>query len=312
MPEPWEVLKLLADPTRLRLLCLLRQEELSVAEIQEILDMGQSRISTHLGLLRSGNLLLDRKDGKRSYYSLVPNLRGGAGALVETACASVEESSEVRADLENLKRILEQRRRIAERYFNEVAGRLERQYCPGRSWEALGHLALRLIPHVDIVDLGAGEGVLSILLARRARSVQCIDNSPKMVEFGQRLAQEEGIENMTYLLGDIEKVPLADASVDIAILSQALHHARHPQRALAEAHRILRRGGRLMVLDLREHTFEKARELYADVWLGFSENFLYTNMRDVGFQSVEITPVAIEQHEPGFVTLLAEGLKDRS
>lgn len=308
-PEPWEILKLLADSTRLRLLCLLRQEELSVAEMQEILDMGQSRISSHLALLRAGNLLTDRKDGKRSYYALTNELPPSLQNLVTCACEAARNSPEMLADTRHLQRILEQRRRISENYFNEVAGRLGRQYCPGRSWEAIGHLALRLIPSLDVVDLGAGEGTLSLLIARRARQVHCIDNSPKMVEFGQRLATEHAIDNLHYLLGDIENVPLPDQSADIAILSQALHHARHPQRAVAEAFRILRPAGRLLILDLRAHNFEKAHELYADLWLGFSENFLHSTLRETGFHSIDITTAAVEQQDPGFITLLAEATK---
>src|SRR5690606_121392 len=144
-----------------------------------------------------------------------------------------------------------------------------RNYCPGRSWEAIGHLALRLTPRITIADLGAGEGLISQLLARRAEKVWCIDNSPRMVEVGTALAARNGLSNLTYKLGDIEAVPLPDRSVDVAILSQALHHAQHPQTAVGEAARILRPGGQIVILDLKEHGFEKARELYADVWLGF-------------------------------------------
>jgi ArsR family transcriptional regulator len=215
----------------------------------------------------------------------------------------------VAEDRESLERILQKRRRLSEQYFNLIAGRLGKNYCPGRSWEAIGHLALRLAPPIVIADLGAGEGLVSQLLAHRARQVWCIDNSPRMVEVGTELARKNGLANLAYKLGDIEKVPLADKSVDLAILSQALHHAQHPQNAVDEAHRILRPGGQLLVLDLNEHTFAKAREVYADVWLGFKESALHGFLKKAGFQQVEVAVVARETEEPYFETLLASGTK---
>ncbi len=309
MNASWDILKTLSDPTRLRLLALVMREELSVAELQEILGMGQSRISSQLALLRTVNLVSDRREGKNAFYSLRANLPTKMLALIKAAIESVSELPVMAEDRENLDRILQKRRRTQEQYFNLIAGRLGKHYCPGRSWEAIGHLALRLTPAIDIADLGAGEGLVSQLLAHRARQVWCIDNSPRMVEVGSELAKKNGLANLVYKLGDIENVPLPDKSVDLAILSQALHHAQHPQAAVSEAFRILRPGGQVLVLDLNEHTFEKARELYADVWLGFKESALHGFLKKAGFVKVEVTAVAREATEPHFETLLASGVK---
>lgn len=309
MNASWDILKTLSDPTRLRLLALLMREELSVAELQEILGMGQSRVSSQLALLRQVDLVSDRRDGKKAFYSLRADLPPRTLALLKAAIETVAELPIVTEDRENLDRILLKRRRTQEQYFNLIAGRLGKNYCPGRSWEAIGHLALRLTPSIDIADLGAGEGLLSQLLAARARQVWCIDNSPRMVEVGTELARKNSLANLTYKLGDIENVPLADKSVDLAILSQALHHAQHPQTAVNEAFRILRPHGQLLVLDLNEHAFEKARELYADVWLGFKESALHSFFKKAGFTQVEVTAVAKEPDEPHFETLLAAGVK---
>jgi ArsR family transcriptional regulator len=130
-----------------------------------------------------------------------------------------------------------------------------------------------------------------------------------MVEVGTELAKKNGLANLAYKLGDIEQVPLPDKSVDLAILSQALHHATHPQTAVNEAHRILKPGGQLLVLDLKEHGFEKARELYGDLWLGFKESALHGFLKNAGFQKVDVTLVAREEKEPRFETLLASGVK---
>ncbi len=309
--ELWELLKLLGDATRLRLLALLAREELSVAELQEVLDMGQSRISSHLGILRQGGLVADRKDGKRAYYSLNPRLRPEARQLIELARNNESGCAEMTEDEANLERLLEKRRRAAERYFNQIAGKLGKKYCPGRSWEAIGHLLLHLAPPIEIADLGAGEGLLSQLLARRAKAVYCIDNSPQMVEVGARLAAENGFDNLFYQLGSLEEPPLADGSVDLALFSQALHHARRPRKAIREAFRILRPAGQVIILDLKEHHFEKARDLYADVWLGFKENVLYRWLKEAGFRNAEVNMVVKEPRPPCFETLLARGVKPR-
>jgi len=309
MADSWEILKLLADSTRVRILSLLTIEELSVAELQEVLDMGQSRISSHLGLLRQGELVHDRREGKKTFYAINLNFEPVGMDLMMAACRSVESTEQIAEDRQNLKRILEKRKQRSEQYFNSVAGRLGKNYCPGRSWEAIGHFLLHLTPKIKVADLGAGEGLISQLLARQAEQVVCVDNSPKMVEFGSELAKKNGFTNLHYELGDIESVPLKKDTYDLALLSQALHHAQGPQLAVAEAYRILKPGGKLIIIDLLEHQFEKARELYADVWLGFSENKLYQFLKDAGFRQIEVNVVAEEAEAPNFQTVLASAVK---
>ena len=309
MADSWETLKLLADSTRVRILSLLEREELSVAELQEVLDMGQSRISSHLGLLRQGELVHDRREGKKTFYTINTDFDAVGLSLLRAACRAVAVTDQITDDCINLNRILEKRKQQSEQYFNSVAGRLGKNYCPGRSWEAIGHFLLHLTPKIKIADLGAGEGLISQLLARRAEEVVCVDNSPKMIEFGSELAAKNGFTNLRYELGDIEAVPLKDQSFDLVLLSQALHHAQHPERALAEAYRILKPGGQVMIIDLLEHNFEKARELYADVWLGFSENKLYQFLKEAGFRKAEVNVVSREDDEPNFQTVLASGVK---
>jgi ArsR family transcriptional regulator len=305
----WDTLKILSDPTRLRLIALVMREELSVAELQEILGMGQSRISSQLALLRQASLVVDRRDGKKAFYSLRTELEPVQLALINAAVGSVAKLDVMAEDGRHLDRVLGKRKRLSEQYFNLIAGRLGRSHCPGRSWEAIGRLALRLVPQIVVADLGAGEGLISQLLARNAKQVWCIDNSPRMVEVGKELARKNELTNLTYKLGDIEQVPLANDSVDLAILSQALHHARHPQKAVDEAHRILSPGGQLLILDLAEHNFEKARELYADLWLGFKESALEGFLKKARFTKVEVNSVSKEDTEPHFETLLASGTK---
>jgi ArsR family transcriptional regulator len=298
-------LKLLADETRIRLLSLLQQEELSVAEIQEILGMGQSRISSHLAQLRGAGLVCDRRAGKNIYYALETDHLGVQ--LQEVLQAAAKEIAETKQDSRALRVLRAKRADLSREYFNRMAGKFGRAYVPGRTWQGVARMLFALVEPMVIADLGAGEGHLSQLLAKRAKRVIAVDNSEKMVEFGASLAVENGIANLEYRLGDIEEPPIEERSVDLVIFSQALHHAGNPQRAVQSAYRILRPGGRLVVLDLLAHQFEQARELYADTWLGFTESALTGFLEDAGFSRVDVEVVSRDEANPAFQTLLALG-----
>ncbi len=297
-------LKLLTDPTRLRILLLLEHEALSVADLQELLGMGQSRISTQLSQLKTGGLVTDERSGKHNFY------RSEMGAdLRKLAKEAAKEVPEVEKDAAALRHWQRKRRDKTRAYFDELAGRFGKDYVPGRSWKGLAEALLKVTNQGVVADLGAGEGTLAQMLARQADRVIAVDLSPKMVEFGSELARRHDLKNLEYRLGDIEEPPLEDASVDLAFLSQALHHAGSPEKALAEAFRILKPGGRLVVLDLLQHGFEEARELYADVWLGFGEGELAAMLEKAGFTNVETAVVDREPEPPHFQTLLAVARK---
>ncbi|MGB2090515.1 MAG: ArsR/SmtB family transcription factor [Akkermansiaceae bacterium] len=297
-------LKLLSDPTRIRILLLLAHEPLNVAELQEILGMGQSRISTQLSQLRQEGLVTSSRSGKNNVYAI-----STPDALMEVARQAATEIKEVKADSETLAHILRKRRDKTRAYFDELAGKFGKSYVPGRSWKSLAEALLKILNYKVVADLGAGEGTLAQLLAPNAEKVIAVDNAPNMVEFGKKLAQKHGLENLEYRLGDIESPPIDDNSVDLAIFSQALHHAEHPQTALNSAYRLLAPGGKVVILDLLQHSFDQARELYADTWLGFSEVELFKMMSDAGFKNVETTIVDKESEAPHFQTLLAVASK---
>ena len=300
-------LRLLADETRLRLLLLLQKEELSVVEIQEVLGMGQSRISSHLAQLRQAGLVHDRRAGKNIYYALASD--NGHAQLLPIIQAAAKELPEAARDQAALKVALRKRDDKAREYFNQLAGKFGRAYCPGRTWDGVAHMLFAIVPEMVIADLGAGEGTLAQLLAKRAKKVIAIDNSEKMVEFGASLAKKHGFKNLEYRLGEIEDPPIPANSVDLALLSQALHHATNPARAVAAAHRILRKGGRIAILDLLQHQMEETRELYADRWLGFSEADLHQFLESAGFRDIEIAVVSRESQPPHFQTVLATAVK---
>jgi ubiquinone/menaquinone biosynthesis C-methylase UbiE/DNA-binding HxlR family transcriptional regulator len=302
-------LRLLADPNRVRIVLLLEREELSVAELQEILAMGQSTISTHLAQLKQAGIVEDRRTGKNILYRLKAFGNGTQEQVLGVLKHAVKEIPEADEDRDALRLALRRRQDKVRSYFDELAGKFGRQYVPGRSWQGLAETFLLLMPPLVIADLGAGEGTVSQLLARRAKKVIAVDNSEKMVEFGSSLARSHGVKNLEYRLGDLEELPVKKGEADVAFFSQSLHHAQHPPRALTEAFRILKPGGRVIILDLLKHHFEEARALYADVWLGFSEVELRRMLSDAGFKDISTALVHREAEAPHFETILAAGDK---
>jgi ubiquinone/menaquinone biosynthesis C-methylase UbiE/DNA-binding transcriptional ArsR family regulator len=298
-----KILKVVADPNRLRILLLLQGEELSVAELQEILAMGQSTISTHLSQLRQAGLVEDRRTGKNSLYRL--KIDPAERILDELLNQAKEEIPEAGPDRASMRRVVKKRQDKMRSFFDSVAGRLGKDYVPGKSWKGVAEALLRLMPPLVIADLGAGEGAFALLLAERAAKVIAVDTSAKMIEVGREQALRNGVKNIEYRLGDMEELPIADAEVDLVFFSQSLHHALHPERAIQEASRILKPTGRIVVLDLVKHRFEEARELYADEWLGFGETELESMLEKAGFCNVQTSVVHKEPETPQFQTLLA-------
>ncbi len=297
-------LKIISDSTRIRILSILEDQELSVAELQEVLNMGQSRISTQLSQLRSEELVADRRAGKNNLYT--NQIPRSLKNIINLASAEIPETEQDRAALTHL---ISKRRDKSRAYFDELAGKFGKHYVPGRSWKALAEALLKILNYDVVADLGAGEGTLSQLLAQRTQHVIAVDNSEKMVEFGIQLAKDHKLPNLEYRLGNISDPPIDEGTVDLAILSQALHHAERPRKAIQKAYDILKPGGTLVVLDLLQHNFEQARELYYDAHLGFSEVELFSMISDANFQNVEVVVADKELEAPHFQTLLAVARK---
>ena len=307
MASTLKALRALSAPPRVRLMALLSESELTVRELTDITAMRQSGISMHLSQLQEAGLVESSREGKNAYYRVV---RANDNAkLIELAAAGATEIAEHDSDRRNLKRILERRENQDLVYFNRVAGRFDSVYGPGRSWQAFGQLLLRLVPEIIVAELGSGEGMLSELLARKCKRVIAVDNSDQIVKFGLAKAKKNGLANLEFRQGDLQSPPIDDGSVDLAILSQALHHAEDPAAAIKGAFRILKPGGQVMILDLVKHKFEKATELFGDRWPGFAEGELHQWLESAGFAQIEVSVVAREEEEPQFETLLASAVR---
>jgi ArsR family transcriptional regulator len=211
-----------------------------------------------------------------------------------------------------MRRVLRKRQDKTRAFFDSVAGRMGRDYVPGKSWKSVAEAFLHLMPPVIVADLGAGDGSFALLLAQSAKRVLAVDTSDKMLEVGRDLAARHGVRNIEFRQGDMEELPIDSASIDVVFFSQSLHHALHPERAIGEAHRILVPGGRLILLDLAKHRFEEARELYADEWLGFSEAEVEVLLEKSGFRQIRTSIVDKEAESPNFQTLLAVARKSNA
>jgi ubiquinone/menaquinone biosynthesis C-methylase UbiE/DNA-binding transcriptional ArsR family regulator len=298
------LLKALGDETRLRLLNLLRAEELSGTDLIEILNLGQSRVSAHLALLKDVGLVTDRRLGRRSLYALVP---GEAADLAQQVLDRHTTNPEFAADRAGLEAVLERRREHSRAYFDRVAAAFGEEALPGRTWEGLARAAFLMVPTRRCVDLGIGDGLLTLLLAEHAEVVCAVDRDQEMLDQLLMRAHRKGLANIETVNAEIEELPLADGAYDLVVSSQVLHHAQEPLRALKEARRVLEPGGRVLVLDLLAHNHSWVRERYGAVHLGFTEADLAKNLERAGFEDVHVIRAARDPHPPHFMTLAATG-----
>jgi SAM-dependent methyltransferase len=304
-----ELYRLLGDEVRLRLLRVLagRHGRLNVTELTAVLGIAQSGVSRHLRLLKEAGLVVEERGGGFSYYRLSPALLdggfGGLWAALQAQFAEATHTPAVRGDEARLQEVI----RLRKENF-EVHGTDRAQFVPGRSWAAWSRALGLLLPASDVADIACGEGYLSVESAHWARSVVGIDRSTDVLKRAKQLAQRRGVKNITWKRGDMEKLPLDSASVDVALLSHALHHASSPARAIGEAVRILRPGGRALVLDLREHDQEWVRDRVGDRWLGFKDEQLEQFLTGAGLRDVT---VRVGSRLPGdpFTVLIASGVK---
>jgi SAM-dependent methyltransferase len=299
-----DLFRLLGDPTRLRLLRALARDRFNVTELTGILGLAQSGVSRHLGLLRDAGLVEETRENGFAFFRLADRANGHAALwpLLDAQFAASARDRAVRADDARLQEVLRLRHENFETHGDT------RQLVPGRSWAAWARALGHLLPPLDVADFGCGEGYLTIETARWAKSVVAIDRSDAVLERARDLARRRRVTNITWKKGDVAKVPIADGAVDVVLLSQALHHATRPERVLAEAWRVLRPGGRVLVLDLREHDQTWVRERLGDERLGFADAALERLLRDAGFAERRLSVGARRAGDP-FIVLIASGQK---
>ncbi|HEX9368587.1 MAG TPA: metalloregulator ArsR/SmtB family transcription factor [Vicinamibacterales bacterium] len=318
--------RLLGDDARLRILRLLDAERLNVTELTSILGIAQSGVSRHLGLLKDAGLVEERRDAGFTFFRLAPGLQDGANGfgpvwpLLQSHFDAASATPSGRADDGRLEEV---RRVRKENFDDHGADRERRQIVPGRSWAAWARALGHLLPPLVVADLGCGDGYLTVELSRFAEKVIAVDRSEVALARARAMAKRLGRRragnagplarrspgeggNVEWKRGELEKLPLKDAIVDVALLSQALHHAASPARALAEAARIVKPGGRVLLLELRGHQEHWVRERLGDKWLGFDDEQLRALLEQAGLTDVRVTVGARRARDP-FTVLIASG-----
>ncbi|WP_313913484.1 metalloregulator ArsR/SmtB family transcription factor [Tahibacter sp.] len=297
------LLRLLSDPTRVRLLALLEREELTVAELSSVLRLAQPRVSTHLAKLKDADLVRDRRAGVSAYYRFNGELPAREEALLRALKESVDDAV-LRNDDDRLPGVLAQRAG-AEGWADSVAGDMERHYSPGRTWEALARAMTQLVETGDVLDIASGDGVLAELLAPRARSIVCVDASERVV--GAARTRLKSLPNVSVELGDMHALDLGERRFDLVLLMHALTYTERPAAVLTEAARLLRPGGRLLAATLGRHAHKTTVEPFDHRNLGFKPDELRDYARKAGLEVIACERATKERRPPHFevVTLLA-------
>ncbi len=301
----------LADETRLRLLLVLEQAELSVAELCDVLQAPQSTVSRHLKVLADQHWIASRRSGPARLYRMDrAALDEGSAELWATARRAGAAWPVARHDRLRLAAVRGRRQR-AEAFFSRSAERWDaiRDELYGQGF-VVAALAELLPATWEIADLGCGTGRLARALARRVRRVHAIDASPAMLEAARR--ELDGLDNVELLCGDLLDLPLADAAVDAALMLLALTWVDDPPAALAEALRILRPGGRLVIVDLLEHDRHGFREMMGHAQSGFAPERLAEALRAAGFEDAAAGPLPAERGVKGPSLLLAAATRPAS
>ena len=296
--EDWSVrLKVFADATRVRLLALLELEELTVAELSAITRLAQPRVSTHLAKLKEAGLVRDRRAGVSAYYRFDEAALDPAQRTLWHALSTGSDDPLLRQDAERVPGVLAMRA-ADQNWADTVAGDMERHYSPGRTWEAMARSALPLLETGDVLDIASGDGVLAELLAPHAHRYVCVDTSARVVAAaGERLRK---LKNVEVREGDMHALPFADASFDLVVLMHALTYSTKPAQAVAEAARVLRPGGRLLLSSLARHEHKAAVEAYGHVNLGFGGKELRKFAEKAGLGISSLETVTREKRPPHF------------
>lgn len=307
-PGVFDQLSALSDPTRSRLLHVLEGRELTVTELCTVLQMPQSTVSRHLKLLSDDGWVVSRADGTSRYYRLETSLDSAAQQLWAIVRQQVADSSAGRQDARRVDGVLRERRTRSQEFFSSVAGQWDavRAELFGDRSPLIGMLALA-DPSWQVADLGCGTGPLTATLAPFVRRVIAVDASPAMLAAAR--GRLDGVANADLRHGELESLPLEPGEVDAAVMSLVLHYIAEPPKALGEAARVLRPGGRLLVIDMMPHDREEYRQQMGHVWQGFSPDQMAGWLSDAGFGHVRYTPLPIDAQANGPALFVAAAEK---
>ena len=295
-------LHLFGDPTRVRLLNLVAQEELTVAELTTITELQQPRVSTHLGKLREAGLVRDRKVGASTYYSVNEETIPPPARALWLLLRDQIQDDVIDSDKKRMQQLVRAREKAAS-WPDAVAGQMERHYSPGRTWEATARGVIGLLRLGDVLDAGSGDGAIAQLLSQRARSVTCLDRSERVMAAARaRLARER---NVRFTVGDLHSLAFGDEQFDHVLLFNVLTYAHSPARVIAEAARVLRRPGDLVLVTLEAHQHQTLTAAYQHVNSGFSAPTVKKMLHKAGLTVESCGVSSREKREPHFQVITA-------
>ena len=293
-------LQLFGEPTRVRLLNLVAQEELTVAELTAITELAQPRVSTHLGKLREAGLL--REVGASTFYAVTEETMPPAARALWKLLRSQIQDDVIDSDKKRMQQLVRAREKQAS-WPDAVAGQMERYYSPGRTWEATARGLIGLLRLGDVLDAGSGDGAIAQLLAPRAKSVTCLDRSERvMAAARQRLGREK---NVRFTVGDLHDLAFGDGQFDQVLLFNVLTYATQPGKMIGEAARVLRSGGDLVVVTLEQHQHEELTAAYQHVNNGFTVPALKKLLQRAGLTVESCGVSSREKREPHFQVITA-------
>lgn len=297
------LLRLLSDPTRVRLLTLLEREELTVAELSAVLRLAQPRVSTHLAKLKEANLVRDRRAGVSAYYRFNTDADPNQNRLLHTLRETINDPL-IGDDAKRLPIVLANRA-LEENWADTVAGDMERHYSPGRTWETLARAMTQLVEVIDVLDIASGDGVLAELLAPYAHSILCLDASDRVVSAARERLKD--YKNVKVCQGDMHRLELGNRQFDLVLLMHALTYSEKPEHAVAEASRVLKPGGRLLICTLAHHGHKTAVEPFDHRNLGFKPQELSNFVQKANLQVMSCKRITRERRPPHFevIALLA-------
>jgi ubiquinone/menaquinone biosynthesis C-methylase UbiE/DNA-binding transcriptional ArsR family regulator len=296
-----ELLKLLAEPARLRLLALLRQDELTVAELAQITALKQPRVSTHLAKLREAQLVIDRRAGVQAYYRAVIDQLDLASATLARAAIDANTDPLLKDDQKRLERTLKARL-ASSSWAEQVAGDMEKHYSPGRTWEAIARTLISLLELGDVLDIASGDGAMAELLAPYTRKLTCVDASEKVVHAAkQRLAKHQHIK---VVQADMQALPFAADSFDLALMTQALPYADDPLQVFKSVRATLRPGAQLLGTALEKHSHSDAIAPFGHKNQGFTIAELEKLLSKAGYHHITVRLLTSERKAPHFDILI--------
>ncbi|WP_395375328.1 ArsR/SmtB family transcription factor [Marinicella sp. W31] len=301
-----QLFKSLSDESRIRLVLLLEQQELTVAELSEITQLAQPRVSTHLSQLRKLDLVICRKQGVSAFYRLNhETFNNNYTNFIEMLQSHYVKHPLIIEDKHRLKLVLTQQAK-SNNWFDSVAGDMERHYSPGRTWEATTRSLSCLLNLGNVLDIGSGDGVLAELLAERSASYTCVDSSKKLIEAAQRRLKDK--ENISYVVADMHQLN-ADPQYDCVLMLHVLTYAKDPQLAIEQAYKACSSGGKLLISTLHEHQHQEAIDVYGHLNFGFKTETLKDYCQKAGFDHIKADVTSQEQRKPYFKIVTLEAYK---